>query len=169
MLRPNLHQLLCIRFGGCVFQFFLLNELFVRRGILGMWGERAGLSLVLYILSVSLVLVLLVARSQPPRRAWLCWGNPRFHLLLCSSPVFHAGRSPSHGQWRSPSSFTTPCAEFRPSHAEVWPATCCSPGSACFSFRCSYSLWHRLSPLQLPSFPALRSEDAPLHTVRDDM
>lgn len=57
-----------------------------------MWGERAGLSAVLYILTVSLVLVLPAAGSQPPRRAWLCRANPGFHLLLGSSPILYALR-----------------------------------------------------------------------------
>lgn len=78
----------------------------------------------------------------PPQGGLPAVGNA---ICTCTLPAVEA-----------PSSFTVSYTKLRPSHAGVWPATCCRSDTSCFNFSHSYRLWQRFSSLQLPLLPALR-------------
>lgn len=89
------------------FQFCLSRELIVRRDISGIScvrRERAGVSLVLHLLSVSRVPVSPAARSQPPLACQAVLEESRVSLHYPVLPLTQhthtiAGMSPNHGQW----------------------------------------------------------------------
>lgn len=97
------------------FHFCLSRELIVRRDVSGiscMWRERAGMSLVLYLLSVNPVLVLPAARSRPPlacqavlEESWVSLHCPL--LPLTQQPHTHHSREVSQ-PW-AVASVTAPC------------------------------------------------------------
>lgn len=156
------------------FQSCLTSELTVKRDTLGISHarrERAGMSLVLHLFSISLVLMLPTDRPQPPPaclavpgKSWISLPSPPLPLPRrpCTPPqgglpvASNAICACTLPDVETPSSFTTSYVKFRPSRARARPAACCRSEASRFNRSHSHSLRQKFSPLQLPSFPALQ-------------